>query len=247
MKAPRRFWTEREDAELRRRYARTPVVQTAQRLKRTVLAVYQRAGGLGLHRDRSYLNDLGAGLAAAGRDTRFKKGLIPANKGLRRPGYAPGRMAETQFKTGERTGIALRNWRPIGTVLKDSDGYLRIKIREGKKGEASGFGNVRIWPLLQRYVWERAHGPIPAGHAVAFRNGDRSDCDLRNLELITRRELMARNTLHNLPKPLALAIQLNGALKRRLRRMDEELDDGLAQPPVRDAGAVEGQGRAHGH
>jgi len=26
---------------------------------------------------------------------RYEKGNVPANKGLRRPGYAPGRMAST--------------------------------------------------------------------------------------------------------------------------------------------------------
>lgn len=50
--------------------------------------------------------------------------LKPFNKGLRRPGWHVGRMRETQFRKGERSGIAAKNWRPIGTIRTDPDGYL---------------------------------------------------------------------------------------------------------------------------
>jgi len=53
---------------------------------------------------------------------------------------------------------------------------------------------------------------------VIFRNADHADIRLENLELITRRELMLRNSVHNLPKPLAQAVQLLGALNRQIRR-----------------------------
>lgn len=128
-------------------------------------------------------------------------------------------MKATQFKAGERRGIAAHNWRPVGTVLTDPEGYQRIKVREARPGEATGFGNVRVWPLMQRHVWETGHGPIPSGYAIAFKNGDKRDVRLENLECISRRELMARNTVHTLPKPLARTIQLLGALNRKIRRM----------------------------
>jgi hypothetical protein len=128
-------------------------------------------------------------------------------------------MRETQFRKGERSGVAARNWRPIGTVLTDTDGYLRIKVREAVCGvEATGFGNTRVWPLLQRHVWERKRGPIPPAHAVVFRDGDRKHCTIGNLECISRAELMRRNSLwRQYPRELAEVIQLNGALKRKLR------------------------------
>jgi hypothetical protein len=129
-------------------------------------------------------------------------------------------MKETQFKKGLRQGAAARNWRPVGTVLVDPDGYLRIKVREAQPGEACGFGNSRAWPQLHRHVWEAAHGRIPRGRALAFRNGDKRDTRLENLELLTRRQLMARNSVHNLPKPLVRTIQLLGALNRTIRRRE---------------------------
>lgn len=67
-------------------------------------------------------------------------------------------------------------------------------------------------------VWEEANGPLPRGYAVTFVNGDKRDIQIGNLALISRRDLMARNTVHNLPEPLAKTVQLLGALNRQIRR-----------------------------
>ncbi len=222
-RAGKRLWESEDDALLLARFPHEATSKLARDLRRSVAAVYNRAyNTFALSKTSAYLasaeacrlrrgDNVGAG-------TRFPKGHVPVNKGLRRPGWGPGRMKETQFKPGVRQGVAARNWRPIGTILVDPDGYLRIKVREARRGEPYGFGNSRVWPQLHRQVWERAHGPVPPGHRVAFKNGDRSDVRLDNLELLTRRELMARNTIHTLPKPLAKTIQLLGALERQIRR-----------------------------
>ena len=164
----------------------------------------------------------------------FGPGHTPANKGLRRPGWSPGRMRETQFKAGQRTGKAAENWRPLGTVLADSKGFLRIKVREGCKGEAYGFGNTKIWPLLGRYTWEKERGPIPPGHKVVFKDGDRANCAPENLELISNAEMMRRNSIHTqYPKDVVKTIMLLGVVKRKLReKRAQEHDDGSAQPSV---------------
>ncbi len=67
-------------------------------------------------------------------------------------------------------------------------------------------------------MWERAHGLIPVRHCVIFINGDSRDIRLDNLACISRRELMGRNTVHNLPAPLPQTIQLLGALRRQINR-----------------------------
>lgn len=177
---------------------------------------------------------------------RFDRGDQPWNKGKKLPNWTRGRMAETQFKKGSRTGAAALNWRPVGTIREDPEGYMRIKIREWKSGDRFGFGNPEIWPFLHRHNWVKEKGPIPAGHVVVLRDGDKKNCAVGNLELITRSALMARNTIHNLPGPLKNLIQLNGILKRKIRRFDEKHNDGLTQPPVRNAGSTQRQGRAYG-
>ena len=218
----RRFWTAAEDESLRGRYAETPTVVLARELQRTERAIYMRAKALGLSKSAEYLASAASGrLQRAdhrGRACWFPKGHVPHNKGLRRPGWGPGRMKATQFQPGERRGVAAKNWQPISTVREDAEGYLRIKVREAVSGEAYGFGNVRVWPLLQRHAWEQAHGPIPPAHAVCFKDGNRHNCALGNLELVSRADLMRRNSVHNLPAPLPQTIQLLGALKRQIRK-----------------------------
>jgi hypothetical protein len=108
-------------------------------------------------------------------------------------------------------GVAAQRFKAIGST-RLVDGYRYRKI-----SAVPGPWTVN-WKLDHVLLWERANGPLPPGHALVFRNHDRTDVRLDNLECLTRRALMARNTVHNLPKPLAQAIQLLGALNRQLRR-----------------------------
>lgn len=234
-----RPWTAKETERLRELFPNSPTPAVARALGRSYSCVAQRARLLVIAKSPEFLvNSAGRFNKGIHRSaaTEFKKGSVPANKGLRRPGWAPGRMAETQFKPGVRSGAAAKNWCPIGTVRKDGEGFLRIKVREGRKGEAYGFGNTKIWPLLNRHVWEQHNGPIPPGHAICFRDGDRSHCEIGNLELVSRADLARRNQMWNrMPRALAEVIQLQGALNRKLRRMEEKQNAGLAESSFRDA------------
>jgi hypothetical protein len=211
----RRPWAREDDILLRGIYPNAPTPQVARRLKRTVAAIYGRAQKLGLKKSPAYLASPAACRLRRGDQVgarfRFQKGHVPANKGLRRPGWGPGRMRETQFKKGVRRGAAVRLYKPIGTERISKDGYLERKVNDGLPLQAR-------WRAVHLLVWEAAHGPLPEGHAIAFKNGDKRDVRLDNLECISRRDLMARNTVHNLPKPLAQTVQLLGALRRQINR-----------------------------
>lgn len=227
-KRPRRFWTEAEKALVRELYPHRPTREIAARLGRPIHSVYRIAAILDLHKTAEFRASEASGIFYPGhhrgKQTQFKTGDVPANKGLRRPGWHSGRMRETQFKKGNRSGFAADNWKPIGTILADSEGYLRIKVREAVPGkEPTGWGNVSVWPQLHRYRWEQVNGPVPRDHVLIFKDGDKNNCELENLQLLSRAENMRRNSLwKRLPRPLAKAIQLNGALKRRIRRMQRE-------------------------
>lgn len=227
LRAGKRTWTKAEDVQLRRLYPDLPTEDVARQLGRTLRAVYARAKQAGLAKSAAYLASpaacrLGHGQGGA---TRFAKGHVPANKGLRRPGWGPGRMKESQFKKGERRGVANRVWKPIGTERITVDGYLERKVHddapEGVTQQEANRLRQRRWRLVHLIVWEEANGPVPRGYAVTFKNGDKRDIRLDNLTLITRRELMKRNSIHNLPKPLAQTIQLLGALNRQIRKRKE--------------------------
>lgn len=235
--APRRFWSERELRTLARLYPSRSTQDIAKILGRGIGGVYGMARKLGLQKSPEYLQTfcrIQKGHPPAGSEKhRFGKGQVPFNKGLRRPGWSAGRMRETQFKKGHRGGIAAKNWRPVGTILPDSDGFLRIKMREAEHGkEATGFGNTQVWKLLNRHIWEQHNGPIPPKHLVTFKDGNRKNCVIENLELISMKENARRNRMWNrLPRPLAEAIQLNGALKRKIRRLHGEEQDRRSQKP----------------
>lgn len=232
----RQFWKDEELKLIRRLYPDTPTKAIAQQLGRSVDAIYKIAYHLELRKSAAYLASPDACRLRRGdkigASSRFLPGHVPANKGMRRPGYAPGRMAQTQFKKSGRTGIAAKNWCPIGTILTDTEGYQRIKVREGKKGEAYGFGKVEIWPLLNRHIWEQHNGPIPPNHAVVFKDGDRTNVAIENLELLSRRELMARNSSQRWGKEVFGVIQLRGALNRKLRRLSEKQNERSSQPSL---------------
>jgi hypothetical protein len=222
-RAGRRRWTAEDDAVLRARYAAEPTLLIAQALGRTLLATFNRAQTLGLAKSPEYLSAFwaasGQRAVTAGAATRFARGHVPANKGCaHRPGWAPGRMRAGQFRRGERRGVAVRLYQPIGTERISKDGYLQRKTNDDLPLQ-------RRWRFVHVLVWEAANGPVPEGHAIVFRNGDRRDIRLDNLELVTRAELMRRNTVHNLPAPLAKTVQLLGTLNRQIRRKAREKEN----------------------
>lgn len=215
-RAGKRLWEPADDALLRKIYPHHSTATVAKRLRRTVEAIYGRANKFGLHKSAKYLASPDAYRLRRGDNVgaafRFRPGHVPANKGLRRPGWAPGRMKDTQFKAGTRHGEAAKRWKPIGST-RLVDGYVYRKMTDTPKVPWT-----RNWTVEHRRIWTEANGPIPNGYALAFRNGDRADIRLDNLELIPRRALMTRNSVHNLPAPLAQAVQLLGALHRQIGR-----------------------------
>lgn len=218
-----RYWTEAEDAQLRERYANELTTEIGRDMARSDRSVYQRAMQLGLkkgpvaqERQRALARRLALTdpRIIAG---RIKKGATPPNKGLRRPGWAPGRMAETQFKKG-RPAVDARNYLPIGTLRIDGkDGYLERKVTDDHPVPA------RRWVAVHRLVWEDANGPIPPGHRVAFKPGMKTavleEITPDKLELVTAAEMMRRNTRHNLPKEINEAIQAKAVLTRVINRV----------------------------
>lgn len=221
----RRFWTEAEDELLRQAYAKTKTADLAQALNRPVGPVHRRASELGLRKDRDLIGDMAREALLdpdhGGRAHFFKSGLTPWNKGTHFA--AGGRSVETRFKPG-RPACEARNYVPIGTLRLSKDGYLERKVTDDPS-----LVSVRRWKGVHRLVWEETHGPVLEGHAVAFKPGrktaDPALITLDALELVTRAELMLRNTVHRLPKELVELVQLRGALIKQINRKTKEVKE----------------------
>jgi len=216
-----KHWSPAEIRELRRRYPDELTMELAKHFGCSERAVFQKANDLGLRKSeagRAVQAELARQKALTDPRiiaSRIKKGAVPPNKGLRRPGWAPGRMAETQFKKGVRQGVAVKLYQPIGTERISKDGYLERKVNDDLPLQAR-------WRAVHRIVWEVANGPIPPGHAVAFLPGrhttDASAITVDALELVSRAELMRRNTFHNYPPEIAHAVHLRAALSRQINK-----------------------------
>lgn len=77
-------------------------------------------------------------------------------------------------------GYPLRSKQHKGLTIIDG-----VRFTETKGGYLRGtFNKKRI--LAHWYVWEKAHGPIPAGYVIHHKDHDPKNNSLENLELVAR-------------------------------------------------------------
>lgn len=222
---PRTFWTDEQLALLREFYPHFKTEKVAQACGRTVAQCYQKAQQLGLSKTERYLASDDACRVSASRRTpgmqanQFKPGQKAWNHGTHYT--AGGRSAETRFKPG-RPAEEARNYVPIGSLRQSKDGYLERKVTDDPS-----LVPARRWVAVHRLVWMEANGPVPDGHVVVFRPGRRTavleQISVDALELVSRVELMKRNTVHaRYPKEVVQLVQLKGAIKRQVNRIAKE-------------------------
>lgn len=213
----RHQWTPAEVAVLVETYPHIPTEWLAAVFRLSLQQVYHKAASLGLRKSEAYLaSEFASRLRRGdqvGASTRFRKGGTSWNKG--RSYTAGGRSAETRFKPGHRGGKALENYKPVGSERLSKDGYLQRKINDDLPIQ-------RRWRAVHLIEWEAIHGPVPSGHALVFKDGDKTNITLENLELIPRAELMRRNSYHQYPKPIARVIQLRGAITRQINKRERK-------------------------
>lgn len=216
-------WSPAIDAEVMRRYPNEIAETLASDLGCTVSALYSRAFTLGAKKSAEFAAQCThqrwlEGRHENSRRHQFRKGDAPMNKGRPWGEWMPNPDAcrATQFEKGQMSGAAQYNYRPIGSLRISKDGKLERKVTDDQT-----IAPAARWKPVSRLVWEAANGPIPAGHAVAFRDGKRTavakEITLDRLELVSRGELMRRNSYHTrYPKEVVQLIQLKGALNRKI-------------------------------
>ena len=197
----RRPWTTAEITELKQRYPHESNNPIARDLARTPSAINQRARVEGLTKTTAYMQAMSG---------RFASGHTPWNKGTH---YDNGATA-TQFQPGQRPW----HTRPIGAMRTNRDGVREQKVTDTGRKTAD-------WKPCHVVLWERHHGPVPAGHVVIFIDRNPTHIRLANLRCVTRAELMAHNSLHRLPKPLERAILQRGWLNRRINELSRQESD----------------------
>lgn len=111
-----------------------------------------------------------------GRDGHFPKGHVPPNKG--RKGYVAPGCEKGWFRKGQRAP----NKFDVGHETVDREGYVKICVAEPNPWT----GAPTHMAFKHRWLWERANGPVPEGHALKCLDGDRTNCDPTNWIAVPR-------------------------------------------------------------
>jgi hypothetical protein len=216
----RKEWQEWERVLLYYLYPKNSTALLARLLGRNVGRIHFKANSLGIKKDKEYLADITRKMWIDGKANTqgcFKKGQAPHNKGKSPSEETRQKISKTWFKNGH-----LPN-----TTLYDG----AISIRPDKRGQKYKFIRLALaqWQELHRYTWEQAHGPIPEGMLIVFKDGDTLNCELENLEMLTREELMRRNSIHRYPEEIVETLRAIGVLQRKINSQTKSNNYGKEQ------------------
>jgi len=195
---------------IKQRYPFEPTKKIADDLNLTLSQVYNRAFAMGIKKDPVYLRStqFPAGYLG-GKATQFQRGHVPANKGQKMSKEVYEKVLPTMFKKGS---LPL-NTQPTGTINKrlDTNGkfYSYIKIAHSN------------WQLLNRYLWEQNFGKIPPGMIVIFKDNNEDNFEISNLELISKKENMQRNSMHQYPLEIKQILILKNKLIKKTTKWQE--------------------------
>ena len=197
-------------------------------LRRSRKAISARAHAMGLsksleHMQREYALRVERSKA---HPNTIKPGARPWNLGLRGvTGVHPNNRAN-QFRPGQLSGQAAQNYVPVGTTAINSDGLLKKKWTDDPH-----LTPHQRWRPVHVMVWEAAHGPVPPGHIVVFKQLSlqttvEHEITLDKIECISRAENMRRNSYWtNLPREVAQLYRIKGQLHRRLNYLEKLHDN----------------------
>jgi len=205
----RKFFTEDEIKLLRQVYPNMFAEDVAKLFNCTVRQVYNVASKFKIKKSQEWMQQelqrQAIRLKFAGMNQRFKPGQIPANKGQKMDAEQYEKCKVTMFAKGNKP----HNIKWDGYERFDKDGYVMIRVLEGK------------FRLKHRVIWEQHNGLIPKGMIVVFRDKNRLNFDINNLELISRQEGIQRNRMTNYPPELRNLIKLNNKLKKKLNEKQD--------------------------
>ncbi|MEA4918124.1 HNH endonuclease signature motif containing protein [Proteiniphilum sp.] len=214
LKRQTRFWfTKKHIDYLVKNYSTMISQDIADKFGCSLYSIYNKAYSLGLEKDKEFMANHFKGKAMdpnhGGRKYHFEKGHEPFNKGMKLDEYMSPEAIEkskaTRFQSGHKPHNTGRDgevrWRP-------NCGYYYIRIKEGH------------WMEYHRYLWEQKNGPIPKGYNIFFKDGNRRNCTIENLECISNAELARRNTIHNYPSEVKDLFRLRSSLSKAIKKSE---------------------------
>jgi len=187
-------WTQKEIDTLIELYPHTSTKEVCKLLDRKISAVYGQVCKMQLKKSPEYLKQHVYTIKPSVQH-QFVKGHKVWNKGVKLGSDWGGK--ETRFPKGHKP----HNWKPEGSIRINVDGYQEIKV-----------GNKYV--LLHRHIYVNEIGEIQNDEVIRFKDGNKSNLDLNNLEKISREEHAIRNSVHNLPEQLKEVVKLKTTITK---------------------------------
>lgn len=114
----------------------------------------------------------------------FEKGHVPKNKGKKMSAKQYEKASHTMFKKGNVPANRI----PLGTEKERADGYVWVKIQDGKLN--------KNWKMKHILIWEKEHGPLQEGEIVIFLDGNTRNFDIENLAAVSKAVNVRLNQNH---------------------------------------------------
>ena len=193
---------------MREKYATTPNNQLSALLGRKPGTIDRRAAKLGICKDKDWVKATSReSILKAGSGTRFTKGQKSWNegtKGVMKPNSGNFPKGNTPHNTRQDGDLSARR------DSKTKRYYLHRRVAVG------------VWRMEHVLIWEATHGPVPKGMVIAFKDGNTAHLKIENLELVSRGDLMRRNTIHRLPEDLKEFIRQLMSFNIQLRKVKKK-------------------------
>ena len=215
----RKYWTQSELDYLRRIYPEMSNEEVAMWLHRSKRSVSSKANALGLYKTPEFYDK-------QMRKGQFVKGQVPFNKGIPQKYWMSPEGAKRSGRGHFPSGTPRddnpnsRQNKPIGHETVDKDGYIYVITYKGRVPK-------------HRHVWEQANGPIPPNHCVKFKDGDRTNCSLDNLYLVSRADNCRMVTASLTPEQR----------KARLEKAQKKRNESIRRDRLRLKWGLEPEGR----
>ncbi len=202
----RTTFTDEEDQFIKENYLTMPVKTIGRHLNRSGCGISGRLKKLNL--------DIPVHLIEKRKkDSVFKPGIIPFNKGKKITDFMSPEAIEHSKMHRFKKGNIPRNALPVGTeVLRENKKsgrfYTMIKVPGEKKLK---FKHV--------HVWETYHNKkVLPDQNIIFIDGNTQNFDPKNLTSLNREELMKRNTIHKYPESMREIMYLKGRITREINK-----------------------------
>jgi hypothetical protein len=196
----RKQWTKKETEEFIQLYPTTMAKDLAKRFNCSITQIYHKQQNTGVNKSTDFLHDYYKANFKGHPATQFKKGMTSWNKGTK--GLQIGGK-ETQFKKGQTP----HNTKPIG-FRSYRDGYLVERVEKG-------------FEFVHKLIWKQHHGEIPMGMFVVFKDRNKNNICIENLEIIDRVEHIRRNHIQNLPPELKEVVHIKKSITRKINQIEK--------------------------